>query len=242
MEWRDQGILLTSRSHGETSAIIDVFTPGHGRHAGVVRGGASRKMAAILQPGAQLDLVWRARLEDHIGSFGVEPIRSRAAMVLNDRRSLAGFNAVTGLLIFALPERLAYPRLYARTQALLDLLDQPNLWPLAYVQWELFLLEELGFGLDLSSCAVLDETDEDLAYISPRTGRAVSKTGAGDWADRLLPLPAAFTGASTGEDADIHAALQVTGHFLTNHLAAGLGNKPLPAARSRFAELFKTRP
>ena len=107
MEWRGAGILLTVRRHGESSAIIDVFTPDHGRHAGVVRGGTSRKLAPSLQPGAQLDLAWRARLEDHIGTFAVEPLRSRAALVMGNRLALAGLNAVTGLLAFCLPERAA---------------------------------------------------------------------------------------------------------------------------------------
>ena len=144
MERRDQGILLSSRTHGETSAIIEVFTPDHGRHAGVVRGGTSRKMAPVLQPGAQLDLAWRARLEDHLGTFQPELLRSRAAASMSDRLSLAGLNAVTALLLFALPEREAHPKLYSRTEALLDLLGQSDVWPLAYLQWELALLDELG--------------------------------------------------------------------------------------------------
>ena len=124
MDWRDQGILLASRRHGESAAIIEVLTPERGRHAGVVRGGASRKLAPILQPGAQLDLEWRARLEDHIGTFRVEPLRSRAGTAMGDRLSLAGLNAVTSLLLFALPEREACLPLYRRTETLLDLLAQ----------------------------------------------------------------------------------------------------------------------
>ena len=212
MDWRDTGILLSSRRHGENAAIIDVFTPDRGRHSGVVRGGTSRKIAPILQPGAQLDLVWRARLEEHIGSFTVELQRSRAAIAMGDRLSLAGLNAVLALLTFALPEREAHADLYVRTQNLLDLLDNPNLWPLAYLQWELALLDDLGYGLDLRSCAVTGST-ENLIYISPKSGRAVSAEGAGDWANRLLPFPAALKG--TGDsDADILDALSTTGHFL----------------------------
>src|SRR6056297_3433429 len=122
MEWRDQGILLSTRTHGETSVIIEVFTPEHGRHAGVVRGGTSRKIAPVLQPGAQLDLRWRARLEDHIGTYQVEPMRSRAAAAMSGRMALAGLNAVTALLSFALPEREPHPALYHRSMQLLDLL------------------------------------------------------------------------------------------------------------------------
>jgi DNA repair protein RecO (recombination protein O) len=237
MEWRDQGILLSVRRHGETSAIIEVFTPNQGRHAGVVRGGTSRKIAPILQPGAQLDLTWRARLEDHIGAFTVEPVRSRAAVAMGDRLMLAGLNAVTALVAFCLPEREVHLPLYRRTEALLDLLGQGDVWPLAYLQWEMSLLEELGYGLDLSCCAVTGDT-EGLAYVSPKSGRAVSSVGAGEWAERLLPLPDVLRGVGAGEDAQIAQAFRTTGYFLSAHLAADLGGKPLPEARARFVEAF----
>lgn len=237
MEWRDQGILLRSRRHGETSVIIEVFTPERGRHAGIVRGGTSRKIAPILQPGAQLDLAWRARLEDHIGAFSVEPLRSRAAAAMASRQSLAGLNTVTALLCFCLPEREPHAPLYARTEALLDLLGDWDLWPLAYLQWELALLEDMGYGLDLSACAVTGVT-EGLTYVSPKSGRAVSAKGAGDWADKLLPLPDVLRGEGDASDADIAQGFAVTGYFLGTHLAADLGNKPLPDARARFVDAF----
>lgn len=238
MEWRDQGILLSSRTHGETSAIIEVFTPSRGRHAGIVRGGASRKQAPILQPGAQLDVAWRARLEDHLGTFAVEPLRSRAAVVMGDRLALAGLNAVTSLLKFCLPERQAYGQLYDKTESLLDLLGQGDVWPLAYLNWEVTLLNDLGFGLDLTGCAVLGPEAEDLCYVSPRTGRAVSRAGAGDWADRLLPLPPCLRGEGPAPDAEVAEALRVTGFFLTNHVATELVHKPLPEARQQFVDRF----
>ncbi|APX12602.1 DNA repair protein RecO [Tateyamaria omphalii] len=237
MEWRGTGILLSVRRHGETSAIIDVFTEEKGRHAGVVRGGTSRKIAPILQPGAQLDVAWRARLEDHIGTFAVEPVRSRAALVMGNRLALAGLNAVTGLLGFCLPEREAYGPLYRRTEALLDLLGQDAVWPLAYLQWELALLEEMGFGLDLSACAATGATD-GLAYVSPKTGRAVSEAGAGIWADRLLPLPAVLRREGDAPDREIAQGLETTGYFLAHHLAPDLGSRPLPEARARFVDAF----
>lgn len=240
MDWRDQGILLSCRRHGESAAIIEVFTREHGRHAGVVRGGASRKIAPILQPGAQLDVSWRARLEDHIGSYTVEPLRSRAA-ALADRQALAGLNAVTALLLFTLPDREAHPMLYARSEGLLDLLGDQDLWPLAYLQWELALLEETGYGLDLSTCAVMGHGANDLSYVSPRTGRAVSRAGAGDWVDRLLPLPPCLMGQGPAPDHEIAQGFRTTGHFLREHLAPALGNKPLPEARERFVEVFARR-
>lgn len=245
MEWRDQGILLSVRRHGETSAIIEVLTPSHGRHAGVVRGGTSRKLAPILQPGAQLDVSWRARLEDHIGVFTVEPVRSRAAHVMGDRLALSGLNAVTALLVFALPEREAHLPLYTRTEQLLDLLGTPDVWPLAYLRWEMALLEELGFGLDLSACAVLGGGagigTNELVFVSPRTGRAVSRTGAGVWADRLLPLPPCLLGRGTGPDSEVAEGLITTGHFLRHHLATQQGGRALPEARARFVERFSAR-
>ncbi|MEO0371929.1 MAG: DNA repair protein RecO [Pseudomonadota bacterium] len=241
MEWRDEAILLQSRRHGESSAIIDVLTPQHGRASGVVRGGASRKLAPILQPGAQLDVTWKARLEDHLGSFTVEPVRSRAAASLGDRLSLSGLNAVVSLLLFCLPEREVHGRLYDKTRSLLDLLGQPEIWPLAFLRWELALLDDLGFGLDLSACAVLGQGGDALIYVSPKTGRAVSKAGAGEWADKLLPLPPSLLEKGDGEDADVLEALGVTGYFLMHRVAPELGHKPLPDARARFIERLERR-
>jgi DNA repair protein RecO (recombination protein O) len=154
---------------------------------------------------------------------------------------LAGLNAVTALLSFCLPERAAYPALYARTEQLLDLLEQEDLWPLAYLHWEVALLEEMGFGLDLTACAVTG-TQEDLTYVSPKTGRAVSEAGAGDWADRLLPLPPVLLGQGEAGNSEIALALGTTGHFLEHHLAPSLGNRPLPEARGRLSDLISRLP
>jgi DNA repair protein RecO (recombination protein O) len=239
MEWREEGILLAVRRHGETAAILEVFTNGQGRHVGVVPGGASRKMAPILQPGAQLDVTWRARLSDHIGSFRVEPVFSRAADVMGDRLALAGLGAVCALLSFCLPERAPYPALYARSLALLDGLGAER-WADAYLGWELALLTEMGFGLALETCAVTGSTEE-LIYVSPRTGRAVSRAGAGDWVDRLLPLPPCLTGAPSETPEELLAGLRTTGHFLSEHLAPSLGDRALPSARQRLVDLLARR-
>ena len=239
MDWRDTGILLTTRKHGESSVILEVFTPERGRHAGVLRGGASRRMQPHLQPGTQLQLEWHARLEDHLGQYRVEPLRSRAATAMSDRVALAGLNATCAMLAFALPERVTHPRLYESSRNLLDLLHRPDLWPLAYMRWELALLEELGFGLDLTSCAVTGET-EDLAYVSPRSGRAVTRAGAGDWAHRLLPLPPVLRGEGEASDREVHGGLEVTGFFLDTHLSP-LAGRPLPAARAAFLDRLARR-
>ncbi|UZD90447.1 DNA repair protein RecO [Cognatishimia activa] len=239
MEWRDQGIILSTRKHGENSVILEVFTPSRGRHAGVVRGGTSRKMTPILQAGGQVEVQWKARLSEHIGSFTVEPIRSRA-LALGDRFSLAGLNAVTALLSFSLPEREAHLALYEKTEPLLDLLGQDEIWPLAYLQWELALLDELGYGLDLTSCAVTGRT-KALTHISPKSGRAVTIEGAGEWIDRMLPLPEILLGQGSDDDLAILSALKTTGYFLENKLAPNLGNKPLPDARARFLDALSRR-
>jgi DNA repair protein RecO (recombination protein O) len=237
MEWRDEGALLSVRQHGETSAIVEVFTARHGRHAGVVRGGVSRKIAPHLQPGAQLDLTWRARLEDHIGTFMIEPLRARSADIMADRTALAALGAIAALLSFALPEREAHPALYARTIALLDALGPGTDWPAAYLGWELALLEELGFGLDLSRCAATGAVD-DLIYVSPKSGAAVSRDGAGDWAGRMLPLPPVLRGGALDGPEDLAQGLKTTGYFLARWLAPALGDKPIPSARERLAELL----
>ncbi|MCT8158834.1 DNA repair protein RecO [Pseudoruegeria sp. SHC-113] len=236
MEWREEGVLIAVRRHGESAAIIEVFTESHGRHAGVVRGGASRKIAPVLQPGAQLDLTWRARLEDHIGAFTVEPRRSRAGL-LSERAPLAGLNALCAMLAFALPEREPHPRLYAQTQTVLDLLGESDLWPYAYLQWELALLRALGFPLSLDACAVTG-AQTGLIYVSPKTGRAVSAEGAGDWADRLLPLPAFLAEGRPPEAGEIAQGFALSGFFLTSRIAEGLAGKPLPPARRRLLDLL----
>jgi DNA repair protein RecO (recombination protein O) len=235
MDWRDTGILLSMRPHGESSAIIEVMTAEHGRHMGVVRGGASRKMAAMLQPGSGLVVDWRARLDDHIGSFTVEPVTSRAHL-LADRLALAGLLAVCALLHEALPEREAHPALWQRTHALMDRLGQEG-WTADYVRWELCLLEEIGFGLDLTVCAVTGST-EGLAYVSPKSGRAVTAKGAGDWADRLLPLPEGLAVEGPMAPVAVVQGLQLTGFFLDRELRPVLHDRPLPEARSRLVDLL----
>ena len=157
---------------------------------------------------------------------------------MGDLMALAGLNAVCALLLFVLPEREAHAELYRKTLILLDILDQPEIWTLAYLNWEMALLEEMGFGLDLRRCAVLGEKANDLSYISPKTGRAVSRAGAGEWANRLLPLPPCLMGHGPAPDTEILQGFEVTGHFLRNHLAPQLGNRPLPEARARYVARF----
>jgi DNA repair protein RecO (recombination protein O) len=236
MEWREAGTVLSVRPHGEHAAIVEAFTAGHGRHLGVVRGGISRRMAPLLQPGAHLDITWRARLGEHMGAFTVEPLRSRSGLMA-DRRALAGLNAVCALLHVALPEREAHGGLYAATEVLLDAMEAVPDWPGVYLRWEVGLLEELGFGLDLSACGVTG-TAMGLAYVSPKSGRAISRAAAGEWADRLFPLPACLGGDAVPGPADVAQGLAITGHFLARELAPVLGDRTLPAARGRLVEML----
>lgn len=235
MEWRDEGVVLSTRRHGESAAIVELFTAEHGRHLGVVRGGSGRRMSPILQPGAQIAVRWRARLEYHLGAYTVEPIAGRAAQVMGDPLALAGLNAVVALAGFALPERQPEPALYAQTQELLGALVAGEGWLPLYLAWELSVLNGAGFGLDLSCCAVTG-AEEGLAYVSPRSGRAVSRAGAGNWVDRLLPLPAGMVSDVPLGAEGLRQGLDLTGYFLTRRLAPALGNKPLPPARQRLLD------
>ena len=233
MEWRDTGALLSVRKHGEGSAIIEVFTTEHGRHAGLVRGGGSRKMAPLLQPGAQLSVEWKARLEDHLGSFTIDPVKSRAAQIMADRAALAAMGSISALLTLSLPEREPHPRLYARTIDLLDALGEVSDWPARYALWENALLADMGFGLDFSECAATGAT-QDLIYVSPRSGRAVSREGGADYADLMLPLPRFLRmDDPTGDRVEVISALRTTGHFIETWLMPALARK-IPSARERL--------
>tara|TARA_B100000676_G_C17990189_1_gene794405 strand:+ start:342 stop:1070 length:729 start_codon:yes stop_codon:yes gene_type:complete len=232
MEWRDKGILLATRPFGETSLIIDVFTPDHGKSSGVVRGGQSKKLKPILQIGAQLDLTWKARLEEHLGSFQVELIRSRTANVMNDRLLLAGMLSSTTLINRFFPVGQVYKQFYESSENLFDLLQFPDIWALGYFKWELEFLATLGFGLDLEKCAVTGST-ADLKFISPKSGRAVSQAGAGEWSSKLLPFPIAASGQGNSLE-DILDGLKVSQFFLERKVLAAFGMEHLPAARLRF--------
>ena len=233
MEWRDQGILLNVSQHGENAVIIEVLTLEHGRYAGVVLGGRSHKIKPTLQIGAQLDLVWRARLEDHLGTFKVELIRSRNALVMSNRQALAGLNSVIAMLLIFIPEREVCTSLCVATEQLLDVIDRQDFWPQVYLKWELAMLNILGFGLNLSTCAVTG-VSENLNYISPKSGNAISTEAAGKWASRLLPFPRLLKDQTTGDIFEVKEALDITGYFFKNHVAKALGIKKLPASRDRF--------
>jgi DNA repair protein RecO (recombination protein O) len=238
MEWRDEGILLCVRRHGESSAIIEVLTPRLGRHAGLVRGGAGKTHGPVLQPGAQLSLEWSARLADHLGTFKVDLIRARAAPIMADRNALAALNAVSALLVRLLPEREPNPAVYAATLKLVDALGgAERSWPARYAAWELTLLDALGFGLDLGSCAATGQR-EGLVYVSPRSGRAVSRAAGAPYAASMLPLPQFLIGGGPPGIGEVREALHLTGYFLQNRACPAFELDQLPGARTRLVRLL----
>lgn len=235
--WEDQGLLLNVRRHGETSAIIDVLTENHGMHAGLVRGGASAKMTPVLQPGAQLMLSWQARIAEHLGTYSVEPIKSRTGALMTDRGRLAALNSISSLLLAFVPERAPDKALYEMTVTLADtLIADGDDWRSHYVIWELGLLAALGFRLDLDTCAATGAT-QDLIWVSPKSGRAVSRRGGEGWEDRLLTLPPLLRGLPSSHS-DITTGLHLTGYFLTNWALAQTSLRSLPEARERLILLL----
>ena len=239
MEWTDSGIVLSVRPHGETGSILEALTRVHGRHLGLIRGGASRKFRPVLQSGNTLQLHWRARLSEHLGNFAAELLTSRAGTLFDRRDALTGLNAFTSVASAALPERVSHEPVFEAAEVLLDTMATGEFldWAPLYVRWEAGLLDELGFGLDLSACAATGARD-DLKYVSPRSGRAVSAAAAKPYEDRLLALPAFLLGSqgATASLQDIDAGLRLTGHFLAQRVLAP-HNQGIPAGRARLNEL-----
>ena len=232
MEWRDRGIVLNVRPHGETSAIVDILTETQGRHAGLVKGARSRAMRPILQPGNRVEVTWRARLSEHLGMFQVEAEHLGAGAVMEDRAALAGLNAACALAVAALPEREAHPAVHAGFTLLLDALEDEDIWPAIYVRWEAGLLADLGYGLDLRKCAVTGATG-DLSHVSPRTGRAVCHEEAAPYAAKLLELPGFMRGSGEIAEGDIARGLELTGYFLERRVLWPV-DRQLPEARTRL--------
>ncbi len=236
MEWSDDAIVLSSRRHGEGSMIVQLLAREHGRSPGLARGGASARMRGVLQPGNEVRAVWRARLAEHLGSYSCELIRNHTAAWLDDARRLTAISAACALTEVALPEREPHPALYEGLRALLHGLDA-EVWPAVFVRWELELLRELGYGLDLATCAVTGKT-ASLTYVSPRTGRAVSAAAGEPYRDRLLRLPGFLSGGGQLTDTDVAAGLDLTGYFLRRYVLEP-ANRAIPPARMRLAEAFR---
>ncbi|VAW12587.1 DNA recombination and repair protein RecO [hydrothermal vent metagenome] len=225
MEWTDRGIVLGTRRHGESGLIVEALTYAHGRHLGLVRGGRSSRHRATFQPGNSLQLTWRARLEDHLGVYSGDMSVARAAAVIESRTRLYGLGLAVALA--RLPaEREPAPQLASQLETLLDLIAEDGVWLPELVRFELAILGDLGFGLDLTECA-LTGVAEDLAWVSPKTGRAACRKAGAPYRDRLLVLPEFLqarpdhkdpAGGETVSDADILAGLRLTGHFLDTNV------------------------
>lgn len=235
MHWTDEAIILSARPHGETSAVAELFTRNHGRHLGLVQGGRSRRLRPTLQAGNEVEATWKARLSEHLGQLTVEPMKSHAATALERPLALKGLSSLVALLRL-LPERDPHPGLYEVTLFVLTYLDEDAVWPAVYARWELALLAELGFALDLTRCAQTGAT-ANLVYVSPRSGRAVSAEAGAPYHDKLLRLPAFLrgTGATRLEPGDLADALKLTGSFLETRVAEAR-NERLPDARNRLVQ------
>ena len=236
MEWRDQGILLGKTPFGETAVIVDALTQKNGRVRAVLRNGQSRKFRSILQIGNILDITWRARLSEHMGSVQVDVIKSYPE-ILDSRLTLAGVTTLSSMLTTFLEEREPQTQVYAATVKLHELLIHPDIWCVGYFYWELALLEALGFGLDVSKCVVSGDT-ENLEYLSPKSGCAVSQQAAGQWADRLLLMPRILM-EKDKKTSDVFDGLLVLSYFWLNKVIPALDVKTIPMARQRFMDLMQ---
>ena len=216
MEWTDEGIVLGSRRHGEANAILEVMTRTHGRHLGLVRGGGGSRLRPVLQPGNTVSVVWRARLDEHLGHYTVEPLRLHAASQLAASHVVYGVTHLAALCRL-LPERDPHPELHDRLDDVLGRLDDPRGAARLMVRFELQILAELGFGLDLAACAVTG-TGLDLGYVSPNSGRAVSRAAAEPWRDRLLRLPEFLMADGDSSPGDLADGFALTGFFLARHV------------------------
>lgn len=231
MQWTDDGIVLGVRRHGETSVILELMTHERGRHLGLVRGGAGTRLRGVLQPGNSLRATWRARLDEHLGYYAVEGLNLRAALFLAAAHAVHGVTHLSALCRL-LAEREPHANLHAVLESILDKIDDPAAAAALIARFELVLLGELGFGLDLAACAATGTT-ADLVYVSPRSGRAVSRTAGHAYRDKLLRLPAFLTAAASPSVADLADAFALTGFFLERHAFWPRG-LPLPPARARF--------
>lgn len=242
MEFEDDAFVLSARAFGESGAIVELLTEEHGKYAAHVAGGGSRKLRPFLQPGARGRVRYRARVADQLGAASLEPIGEGPSALFDDPLALAGLSAAAAVAAGALPEREPHPGAFLAFEALQEALVHPDIWPAIFVRFEAGLLQDLGFGLDLSKCAATGAVD-DLIYVSPRTGRAVSRQAGEPYKDRLLILPPFMLGAQAGLAAgDVRAGLDLTAHFLEAFVFAPL-NRPLPPARvwliDRLAEAGK---
>ena len=234
-------MVLGGRAYGETSVIVELLTAHHGRHVGIVRGGRSRRLRPVLQPGNRVAALWRARIDDHMGAFAIEPLALRAGRFIDSIESLQAVNHLCGLARL-LPERDPHVILHDMLDATMEGIEDRRTLPLQVIQFELALLAELGFGLDLTRCAAT-QSCEALFYVSPKSGRAISATAGGPYHDRLLTLPAFLrpnSGAAPIRSEDLAAAFRLTEHFLNRDVFAPRNLAPPEARRGYLAALLSS--
>jgi len=236
MEWRDdRAIILMVRPHGETSAIVELLTSEHGRHAGLVRGATGKRWRGVLQPGNVVEAQWRARLSEHLGAFTLEPVEARSVALFDNPLALSGLGCACAMASLTIPERDAQPGLFAAFDLLVKQMTQITIWPALYVRWEVGILRELGYGLSLDRCAATGTSDH-LTHVSPRSGKAVCESSAQPYLDKLLPLPGFLRAPSQVlKDGDVKAGLALTGYFLERRVLWPV-DKVLPEARARMVE------
>lgn len=223
MEWRDEGVILSVRRYGETSAIAELLTAEHGRVLGLVRGGRSKQQRPMLQAGNVVQAVWRARLEEQLGTLTLEPLDLRAGAIMEEPFRLAGLGTLTGLAQL-LPEREPHQRVYEALRVVLDAIEHDDVWPALMVRWQLGLLDELGFGLDLSKCAATG-VRHNLTFVSPRSGKAVSAEAGEPFRDRLFRLPPFLGGGGEASPGDVIDGLKLAAYFLDRHVFAPRGTR-----------------
>jgi DNA repair protein RecO (recombination protein O) len=240
MEWTDEGIVLGVRRHGEANAIVELLTRSHGRHLGLVRGGGGSRMRPLLQPGNTVSAVWRARLDEHLGYYLVDGIRLRAATVLASSYAVYGVTHLASLARL-LPERDPHEDIYEMLEGILDDFDEAGDAAVHTVRFELAMLAELGFGLDLANCAATGVT-HDLIYVSPKSGNAVSRQAGEPWQEKLLKLPPflrAGESASSWSDGDLLDGFQLTGLFLLRHVLEPRGQRHSDAREGFIAAVMR---
>lgn len=242
MQWTDTAIVLSSRKYGENSALMRVFSPAHGVFGGIVKGATSKTMRGVIQSGNVVSCTWQARLPDQLGTFKMELLEPVAAFLMNDSQRLAALTSITTLIESALAERHPYAKLYSALENFLQTLKAGADWQEMYVHMELKLLSEAGFGLDLSACAATGSR-ENLVYVSPRSGRAVSEDAGRPYHEKLLPLPSFLVTATKknlAKHAEILDGMRVTGYFL-EHWLLEPHHRKLPAARERLLYILKEK-
>jgi DNA repair protein RecO (recombination protein O) len=244
MEWIDEGIVLSARPHGENAAVVTLLTAAHGRHAGLVPGGQGRVARPVLQSGNRVQAKWRARLPDHLGNYTLDLAAAQAALWLDESEIIALIASACAVTEASLPERQPMPGVYAGLATLLSMQDA-DLWAPVYIKWEMALLQALGYGLDLTQCAASGDT-ENLTYVSPRTGRAVSREAGAPYHDKLFPLPPFLLGGGGWDAEALVQGLEITGHFLSRHVFANPHSRQLiphdgdlPQARQRLLDFYR---